>query len=110
MEHMVINPYWYVPRSIINGEYLPAIRSNPYAVGHLEITDYRGRIVDRVTAAPMRPPATFPFNMRQPPGPGNALGTVKFMFPNEQPSTCMTRPRSTCFRARCEPSATAASA
>ena len=83
MEYLVINPYWYVPRSIINGEYLPAIRSNPYAVGHLEITDYRGRIVDRATASAYASSGNFPFNMRQPPGPGNALGSVKFIFPNK---------------------------
>lgn len=82
MEHMVINPYWYVPQSIINGEYLPALRSNPYAAGHLEITDYRGRVVSRDTAFAYAASGSFPFNMRQPPGPGNALGSVKFMFPN----------------------------
>lgn len=83
MEHMVINPYWYVPQSIIRGEYLPALRSNPYAAGHLEFVDYRGRQVSRSTAAAYAASGgTFPFTMRQPPGPGNALGTVKFMFPN----------------------------
>ncbi|SMX36311.1 murein L,D-transpeptidase [Maliponia aquimaris] len=83
MEHMVINPYWYVPQSIINGEYLPALRSNPYAAGHLEIVDYRGRVVSRDTAFSYAASGNFPFTMRQPPGPGNALGSVKFMFPNQ---------------------------
>ncbi len=83
MERMVINPYWFVPQSIIRGEYLPAIRSNPYAAGHLEIVDYRGRVVSRETAAAYASSRNFPFTMRQPPGPGNALGTVKFLFPNK---------------------------
>jgi murein L,D-transpeptidase YcbB/YkuD len=82
MEHMVINPYWYVPQSIIKGSYLPALRSNPYAVGHLEFVDYRGRVVSRAAAAAYASSGNFPFTMRQPPGPSNALGTVKFMFPN----------------------------
>ena len=83
MERMVINPYWFVPQSIIKGEYLPAIRSNPYAAGHLEIVDYRGRVVSRETASAYASSGNFPFTLRQPPGPGNALGTVKFLFPNK---------------------------
>ncbi|WP_323768773.1 L,D-transpeptidase family protein [Antarctobacter sp.] len=83
MEHMVINPYWYVPQSIIRGEYLPALRNNPYAAGHLEFVDYRGRVVSRASAAAYAASGgAFPYTMRQRPGPGNALGTVKFMFPN----------------------------
>ncbi|MEO0678665.1 MAG: L,D-transpeptidase family protein, partial [Pseudomonadota bacterium] len=84
MEHMVINPSWYVPRSIATKEYLPQLRANPYAVGHLELTDARGRVVNRgavdFTQFSTR---SFPFNMRQPPGRRNALGLVKFMFPNK---------------------------
>jgi murein L,D-transpeptidase YcbB/YkuD len=84
MEHMVINPSWYVPRSIITKEYLPKLQSNPNAVGHLEITDSRGRRVDRSTMDFTQFSArSFPFAMRQPPSQSNALGLVKFMFPNK---------------------------
>ncbi len=84
MEHMVINPSWYVPRSIIVKEYLPKLRANPGAVSHLEITDSRGRRVNRSTADFSQYSArSFPYAMRQPPGPRNALGKVKFMFPNK---------------------------
>lgn len=83
MEHMVINPSWYIPRSIIVNEYLPRLRSNPGAVSHLQITDSRGRVVNRATADFSRfSAASFPYAMRQPPGPRNALGVVKFIFPN----------------------------
>ena len=82
MDHMVINPSWYVPRSIIVGEYLPNLRRNPYAHSYLEITDNRGRVVNRGQGFAQYSAASFPFAMRQPPGPRNALGTVKFMFPN----------------------------
>jgi len=83
MEFMVINPSWYVPRSIIVNEYLPALRSNPGAHGHLEITDSSGRRINRSAANFSGYSASsFPFAMRQPPGPRNALGVVKFMFPN----------------------------
>ncbi|MEX0303312.1 MAG: murein L,D-transpeptidase [Leisingera sp.] len=84
MEHMVINPSWYVPRSIITKEYLPQLQNNPGAVGHIQITDRRGRVVDRSTADFTQYTArNFPFSMRQPPSRRNALGLVKFMFPNK---------------------------
>ena len=84
MEHMVINPSWYVPRSIITKEYLPQLRANPHAVSHIEITDSRGRRVNRGAVDFSQYSArSFPFAMRQPPGSRNALGLVKFMFPNK---------------------------
>lgn len=83
MDHMVINPSWFVPRSIIIREYLPRLRQNPNAVSHLEITDNRGRVVSRNRSFAGYTDRSFPFAMRQPPGPRNALGTVKFMFPNK---------------------------
>lgn len=83
MEHMIINPSWHVPRSIITAEYLPALRENPNAAGHLIITDARGRQVDRSAVDfTQYSSRNFPFDMRQPPGSRNALGLVKFMFPN----------------------------
>ncbi|MBY6138290.1 L,D-transpeptidase family protein [Leisingera daeponensis] len=84
MEHMVINPSWYVPRSIITKEYLPKLKSNPNAVGHIQITDRRGRVVNRSSADFSQYTArNFPYSMRQPPSRSNALGLVKFMFPNK---------------------------
>ncbi|WP_292065039.1 L,D-transpeptidase family protein [Marivita sp. XM-24bin2] len=83
MDHMVINPSWYVPRSIIVNEYLPKLRNNPGAVSHIQITDSRGRVVSRNRSFAQYSGNSFPFAMRQPPGPRNALGTVKFMFPNK---------------------------
>lgn len=84
IEYMVVNPSWSVPRSITTKEYLPLMKKNPNAAGHLKIVDSKGRVIDRskinfgkYTAA------NFPFSMRQPPSEGNALGLVKFMFPNE---------------------------
>ena len=84
MEHMVINPTWNVPRSIAVGEYLPALQQNPNAAGHLRITDARGRVVDRSAVDFTQYTAgNFPFDMKQPPSSRNALGLVKFMFPNQ---------------------------
>ena len=83
MTHMVINPSWHVPRSIIVNEYLPSLRSNPGAAGHLQIIDRQGRVISREGVDfGQFSASSFPFSMRQPPGDRNALGQVKFMFPN----------------------------
>jgi len=84
MSHMVINPSWYVPRSIVTKEYLPALQRNPNAVSQMVITDRRGRAVNRgAVNFGKYTEKTFPYAMRQPPGRSNALGLVKFMFPNK---------------------------
>lgn len=83
MEHMVINPTWNVPRSIAVKEYLPLLKQNPNAVSHLRLINTSGQIVDRETIDFSELSArNFPFDMKQPPSRGNALGLVKFMFPN----------------------------
>ena len=85
MEHMVINPSWYVPKSITRNEYLPAmIESQGAAAGHLQIIDGAGRVVPRETIDwEAVSTGYFPFDLKQPPSGGNALGRVKFMFPNQ---------------------------
>ncbi len=83
MEFMVINPTWNVPRSITTKEYLPMMQRNANAAGHLNIYDRRGRVVPRSSidfAAYTE--RNFPYSMKQPPSNSNALGLVKFMFPN----------------------------
>lgn len=83
MEYMVVNPSWGVPRSIIVKEYLPLLQKNPNAVGHLQVVDGNGRVVPRGSVNFAAYSAgSFPFGLRQPPSDGNALGKVKFMFPN----------------------------
>ncbi|ABG32169.1 murein L,D-transpeptidase [Roseobacter denitrificans] len=84
MEFMVINPSWFVPRSIATGEYLPELQQDPNAVNHLIITDRSGRQIDRANVDFTKyTERTFPYAMRQPPSRSNALGLVKFMFPNK---------------------------
>ncbi len=83
MEFMMVNPTWNVPRSIAVKEYLPALQRNPNAAGHLKITDARGRTVSRAeTDFTQYTASNFPFDLKQPPSGRNALGLVKFMFPN----------------------------
>ncbi|MEM8980344.1 MAG: L,D-transpeptidase family protein [Pseudomonadota bacterium] len=83
MEFMVINPSWYVPRSIVVNEFLPMMQQDPNAQSQLEITDSTGTVMSRAAIDfAAYDEETFPFAMRQPPSRGNALGLVKFMFPN----------------------------
>ncbi|MFN6979150.1 MAG: L,D-transpeptidase family protein, partial [Gemmobacter sp.] len=83
MTYMEVNPDWTVPPGIIRRDYLPKLQSNPNALGHLQVVDARGRVVprDQIDFAAYSA-RNFPFNLRQPPGATNALGRVKFMFPN----------------------------
>lgn len=83
MDHMVINPTWHVPRSIATLEYLPNMQRNPNAHSYLRLIDGAGRVVPRsaINFAAYTP-GNFPFDMQQPPSNSNALGLVKFMFPN----------------------------
>ncbi|HBU54638.1 L,D-transpeptidase family protein [Sulfitobacter pontiacus] len=84
MEYIVINPTWTVPRSIVTKEYLPSMQRNPNAAGHIDLIDNRGRIISRGSVNFSRYTArTFPYGMRQKPGRTNALGLVKFIFPNK---------------------------
>lgn len=83
MEYMVINPSWHVPRSISTKEYLPLLKMDRNAVSHLKITDRSGQVIPRESIDfAAYTAADFPFSMRQPPSDDNALGKVKFMFPN----------------------------
>jgi L,D-transpeptidase YcbB len=83
IEYMVVNPSWSVPRSITTREYLPLLQRNPNAAGHLKILDRAGNVVSRASINFGRYTAkNFPYSMRQAPSDSNALGKVKFMFPN----------------------------
>ncbi|WP_394199658.1 L,D-transpeptidase family protein [Litoreibacter albidus] len=84
MEFMVINPSWYVPRSIVTKEYLPLMKRNKGAAGQLQIIGRNGKPVSRssINFAQYNE-KNFPYSMKQPPSKGNALGLVKFMFPNK---------------------------
>ena len=80
MTHLVVNPYWHVPRSITVNEYLPALRRG--GARHLEVHTANGRVDRRRIDFSRYTAQNFPFRLKQAPGPGNALGRVKFMFPN----------------------------
>lgn len=68
LNQVVFSPYWNVPPSIVRNEILPAMDRNP---GYLESQNME--ITGNEDELPV---------IRQRPGPGNALGKVKFLFPN----------------------------
>ena len=84
MEYLEFNPYWNVPYSIATREYLPKLKANAYALQSQNIRPLvNGRVVNPGNI-PWRnySRAKFPVRLRQDSGPKNALGRVKFMFPN----------------------------
>lgn len=83
MEFLVINPTWNVPRSITVREYLPMMQKNPNAAGHLQLLNSSGQVVSRSSVNfASYTASSFPYRLKEPPSTANALGTVKFMFPN----------------------------
>jgi murein L,D-transpeptidase YcbB/YkuD len=68
MQFLIVNPYWNVPQSIVRKEMLPKLAQDPdylRRMGYEVVTRHGETIV------------------RQPPGERNALGRIKFMFPND---------------------------
>ncbi|MEO1687074.1 MAG: L,D-transpeptidase family protein [Pseudomonadota bacterium] len=85
MEYMVVNPTWHVPRSIANQEILPKLQENPnYLVERNMRLVSDGGVPADTTVHDWSQYAvgSFPYRVKQRPGLGNALGRVKFMFPN----------------------------
>ena len=68
MEHLIVNPSWFVPPSILKNEFLPRMAQDPFYAARLGY-----EVVQRGNS----------ISIRQPPGERNALGHIKFMFPNQ---------------------------
>ncbi len=85
MTYLVFNPWWETPPNLAVKDKLPVFRRDPKSVETLgfQVIDRNGELVDAKNidwnAVPER---AFPYRIRQAPGPNNALGDVKFMFPN----------------------------
>lgn len=85
METVVFNPSWGVPPSIVTNEMLPILWRDPSYLDRKGFTVI-GRNGKKVRSSDVnwaaygtRPP----FSIQQPPGDDNALGEVKFLFPND---------------------------
>lgn len=84
LESIVFNPYWNIPNNIISNEILPAIKKNiNYLVKHnLEVVNNSGNVIASSSIEWNKYSNNFPYIIRQKPGKNNALGLVKFLFPN----------------------------
>jgi murein L,D-transpeptidase YcbB/YkuD len=86
MQYLVFRPYWNVPYSILKSEILPELQRDPaYLLREdLEIVDGAGDTAPVLAGTPddIARLGTGGVRLRQRPGPENALGLVKFMFPN----------------------------
>ena len=86
MTHIIINPTWHVPKSIAVDEYLPMMQENPDFISNNDMvllvkgtsTQVDASLIDMSAFTP----DNFPFEIKQNPSNLNALGLVKFMFPN----------------------------
>ncbi len=85
IEKVVYNPYWGVPRSILVNEFLPKSLQNP---GYLdergyEVHRFNGKKISSSSVDWYNVGEHPKFSVRQVPGPKNALGKLKILFPNK---------------------------
>lgn len=89
LKYVVFGPFWNVPASILNNEIIPDIeKSRTYLSRNgYEVLDAKGKVVasdGEVTDEVLDGLKSGAMRVRQTPGAKNALGHVKFMFPNEE--------------------------
>jgi murein L,D-transpeptidase YcbB/YkuD len=83
---VVFNPYWNVPRSIALKEILPKLDMDPFFLVHedMEVVDSSGHVLgSAVSDAEYEGILHGTYRIRQRPGKKNALGELKFVFPND---------------------------
>jgi murein L,D-transpeptidase YcbB/YkuD len=87
MKYIVFRPYWNVPPSIVRGEIIPSILKDRAYIGNkgFEVTDNSGKVITSGTVSDdaLAQLRAGKLMVRQKPGPTNALGLVKFIFPNQ---------------------------
>jgi murein L,D-transpeptidase YcbB/YkuD len=86
MRFIEFSPYWNIPASIARAEVIPAIRRDPgyFARQQLEFVTPQGSILSALTDERLAAVLAGQLRIRQRPGPHNALGDIKFIFPNNQ--------------------------
>lgn len=88
ISHVVLNPYWNVPRSIMIREMLPQLRQDPSWLFKGKMRLFSGWDADAAEVNPYTvdwsqvTAGNWRYRIRQDAGPQNALGVIKFMFPN----------------------------
>lgn len=84
--YLELNPTWTIPPTILRKDILPAVRQDPDYLKNrnMRVLEMDGREIDMATIDWSQYAGSgFPYLIRQDPGPENALGRIKFMFPNK---------------------------
>jgi murein L,D-transpeptidase YcbB/YkuD len=84
IEDIVVNPYWNVPPSIATNEIKPHLIANPGYLDSQNMEMLSGGKVVNASAIDWTTTNINNFHIRQKPGGANALGQIKFLFPNDQ--------------------------
>lgn len=85
IQYMVFRPYWTPTPKILRDEIIPEFQKNPsIEESGLELVGGNGKVIrsGNVTPAMFEQMRAGKLTARQPPGPENGMGLVKFMFPN----------------------------
>lgn len=85
IKYIVFNPTWTIPPTILQKDILPKVKKNPDYLREMKISviDSNGTAVDPNSVDWLKYSHSVPYTLRQEPGPHNALGRMKFIFPNE---------------------------
>lgn len=87
MTHLVLNPYWEVPRHLAIVDLLPKIQKDRGYLNENGIVIFapgEKRVNPATIAWHTLDAENFPYHLRQDPGPKNSLGRIKFIFPNPE--------------------------
>ncbi len=84
MTYLELNPTWTVPPTILREDILPKVKKDPGYLRRerISVLDRNGREVDPASVNWAAYGRMVPYTLRQEPGPANALGRIKLMFPN----------------------------
>ncbi|WP_455203225.1 L,D-transpeptidase family protein [Kaarinaea lacus] len=89
LESIVLNPYWFIPRTIALQDILPRQKNNPKFLSSMNIRVFANTKNDTRELDPTHVDWSgvnennFPYRFRQDPGPNNSLGQIKIKFEND---------------------------
>jgi murein L,D-transpeptidase YcbB/YkuD len=84
--YLELNPTWTVPPGILAKDILPAVKKDPNYLKdrNIRVIDRTGKVINQDTIDWSKYSGrNFPYQLRQDPGPDNAMGLIKIMFPNK---------------------------
>ena len=111
MTRLEFNPTWTIPPTILSKDILPAVKRDPnyLKINNIQVIDKSGQVIgaDKIKWTDYSG-RNFPYQLRQKPGSDNALGRIKFMFPNQHavymhdtPGKALFRQESRAFSSGC---------